>query len=196
MAPVFVTLSLGAAIGVVGAVPPGPLGVALIYRRSEAHGRDWRELGGGLLHLVICIALALAVSPLIASFFTTPWAKLGLCMACSAFGLAEILRVRASLFAGPLESVALPSRILVLKWVLILGVVICTKGPAPNVVVGLAFVAGVWLGVASWFAGLLLLANPVERAGANVLARRTILAGGGLIMLLGLSSAMHAFAPP
>lgn len=190
---------LGLAMGVLGSVAPGPLSVALIFRRTPAAVLPFPSgLGGPVVHVILCVAIALCASPLFAAGASTRLGELALGFACAAFGLAvaaaELSEARTRRPDAPLESVALSSRILILKWLLVLGTVVTGEGSASTLGWRLAFAAGVWVGVATWFGGLTLFARPAHEQSATRLVHRLVVVGAMVIALVGGSGAIRALA--
>lgn len=182
-------LLLGFASGFIGAVPPGPLSIAIIRRRSENGSGAFflTGLGGALLHFMICVAIGLALSPVLVAITRASYSRIGLSLACTAFGF-WLIRARsdASLTSDvAYPANALPSGMLIVKWILVLGTVLGISGSMPSVMWALAFAAGVWGGIAAWFAILLLLAGPGEPEAAKTFAHRVALGGAACITSVG-----------
>ena len=202
MNPLLTAASLGFVTGMIGAVAPGPLSVALIDRRtrSESGVGLWGGLGGPLVQMMVCVAIALAaVSPVLSVLGHTTWSRPVIGVGCTLFGIglaiAAGMRVPSAPSIAPddlLETGALRNRVLIVKWMVVIGTVLASTGPVPELGWGLAFGIGVWLGIAGWFSALLTLARPGSLEKAPVLTKRLIVGGAGLIVLLGAAATMRA----
>lgn len=190
---------LGFATGVIGAVAPGPLSVALIDRRTRSEsGRGlWSGLGGPVVQMMICVAIALAaVSPFLSMLGSASWSQPAIGVGCTLFGLglAITARMRAQSIVAdePFELSALRNRVLIIKWMVVIGTVLASSGPVAQLAWGLSFAIGVWMGIAGWFTALLVLARPGSPEKAPALTHRLIVGGAGLIVLLGAGATMRA----
>jgi hypothetical protein len=197
MATAFALL-FGFASGFIGAVPPGPLSIAIIRRRSENERGAFllTGLGGALLHFMICVAIGLAVSPLLVALTRAGVSRIGLSLACAAFGFSLTRASSEASFTSDAAypASALPSGMLIVKWILVLGTVLGITGPMPDVARGLAFAAGVWVGIATWFAMLLLFARPEGPEMTKAFARRVTLGGAACITSVGFLATLCALS--
>ena len=128
---------LGTLIGVFGALSPGPLAVALVARSCEPRR-------GMLTHLVVCVALGLAMGPLLRVAAETSSRKIALALAYVAFG--TILTVRHLRAGAPRELGGIE---LAARWILVVGFAAWTGLVGHNLASGLGFAGGVWAGVAA-----------------------------------------------
>ncbi len=199
MNPLLTAACLGFATGIIGAVAPGPLSVVLIDRRTRSESGQglWSGLGGPVVQMMICVAIALAaVSPFLGMLGGAAWAQPAIGVGCTLFGVGlavtAYLRGRTLDPSAPLELSALQNRVLIVKWMVVLGTVLASSGPVAELGWGLAFAIGVWVGIAGWFSALLAIARPGAPEKAPALTQRLIVGGAGLIVLLGASATMRA----
>ena len=165
-------LVLGFAIGVVGAISPGPLAVALVHK-SQAPRR------GMLTHLIVCVAVGLATGPFLRTMATTPSRKTALALAYIAFG--ALLTARHLLSNRPLGGVGLA-----IKWILVIGFAAWTGLVGTDLASGVGFACGVWAGVAAWFFGLAALGSRLGARRVDGWLRAFTLVGAGLLIAIGV----------
>jgi threonine/homoserine/homoserine lactone efflux protein len=159
----------GCAIGFVGAIPPGPAGMAIATHAAEGRGRRAIAvaLGAATVDVALCAAIALGAGPFLARLTEAPIVRLFLAVAYATLGvflLAETLLRRApkavarvapaggGYFAGVLRGVTNPS--LVANWTVVVTALTAAGALRPGPASGVAFALGVGAGVVGWFAAL------------------------------------------
>jgi threonine/homoserine/homoserine lactone efflux protein len=195
-------LLLGLVAGFLGAVPPGPVGVAVA--RHAADGQLRRAvavgLGASLVDTALSGAIALGAGPLLARFTESFAVRLFLAAAYGALGLmllAESLfkKEKASQRPAPLgfaggvaRGVVNPT--LAANWTMLVAGLTATGLYAPSPAGGVAFGLGVGIGVASYFT---LLARAVASAPGGRVAPWLRAVGGltgvGLVAAAGFGAA-------
>jgi threonine/homoserine/homoserine lactone efflux protein len=176
MSAAVLSAAAGCAIGFVGAIPPGPAGMAIATH--AAAGRQRRAisvaLGAATVDVSLCAAIALGAGPILARVTDVPVVRVFLALAYAALGvflLAETLLRRSApkaaapataapgYLAGVLRGVTNPS--LVANWTLVVTALTAAGALAPGPVSAFAFALGVGVGVVGWF---VTLARVVARA--------------------------------
>jgi threonine/homoserine/homoserine lactone efflux protein len=192
----------GCAIGFVGAIPPGPAGMAIASHAAE--GRERRAiavaLGAATVDVVLCAAIALGAGPTLARLVEAPIVRLFLAVAYAALGaflLAETLLRRAPRRAAPvrpaathtgylsgvLRGVTNPS--LLANWTLVVTALTAAGALRPGATSGLAFALGVGAGVVGWFASLAHLVSRAPRAKSAPWLRAAAGLTGVLLLVAG-----------
>lgn len=203
-------LAVGAATGFLGAIPPGPAGIAVAghaacgqSRRAVAIG-----LGSALVDFVLCAAVSLGAGSAIARLTEPPWVRASLAGVYALLGawmLARALlrrsapagaparRSRDGFAGGVLRGLANPS--LLANWTLVIAGLGAAGLLPKGAIAGLAFALGVGIGVGGWFSAL---ARIVARARGGRLAGWLRAAGAavGLVLMVGGgAAAVRALSP-
>jgi threonine/homoserine/homoserine lactone efflux protein len=208
-------LVVGAAAGFAGAIPPGPVGLAVASHASE--GRAARALrvgiGAALVDATLCAAIGLGAGPTLVRLTAPAPVRVFVAIAYAALGvflLAETLlrpgrvarpsaaptAARGDGFArGALRGVTNPS--LIANWTLVVTALGAADVLPPGPIAAFAFALGVGVGVGGWFAVLTrLVAGARARGeriapwlrGAGALTGALLLAGGGVGVVRALAT--------
>jgi threonine/homoserine/homoserine lactone efflux protein len=199
-------LALGSACGFVGAIPPGPVGLAVMRHASEDRmaAAVRSGLGGATVDTIICVAVGAGAAPTLARL-ASPAVRGSLSLIYVAIGLVVVVRelrrppvegaqppatprgARLSYAEGVLRGALNPS--LVANWALLIAFLLANRVLSPEPASSLAFALGVGVGVASWFTVLArLIASPRSASTPPRSAywvRRATLAGAVMVVLSG-----------
>ena len=224
MAAFPLALVMGFLAGFLGAIPPGPLGITCLRKSLQGQRRDATRvaLGGASVDTFICALIGFGLGWILEKVVTNPWVRGTLALFLVGYG-AKLLFVdarrdaeriepvrsrldfmpppataaedglRLPVLTGLLQGAANPA--LFLNWTLFISFLVGHRLIVPTAAGAGGFALGVGLGVFSWFAVLIQLADRWRnRAGAWV--SRSTLAAGGLLVVFGLYFTWHSFNAP
>jgi len=203
-------LLAGFAVGLFGAIPPGPVNINVIRKASQNETREALRvaLGAALVDTTICGFVAMGFGWALEKVVTNPWTRLGLALFLLAGGLkillfdrkrdAERSGARPGLTAPPkdasgfrfpflvgiLQGAANPA--LLVNWTLLISFLVGHRILPPGLPAAAAFAAGVGFGVFVWFAILVELVEKLKRHPAGEWIRKSTFAAGVLLMGFGL----------
>jgi len=216
-------LVMGFLAGFLGAIPPGPLGVTCLRKSLQGQRRDATRVafGGASVDTFICALIGFGLGWILERVVTNPWVRGTLALFLVGYG-AKLLFVDARrdaeriepvrsrldfipppasaaagglrpVLTGLLQGAANPA--LFLNWTLFISFLVGHRLFVPSAAGAGGFALGVGLGVFTWFAVLIQLADRWRnRAGAWV--SRSTLAAGGLLVVFGLYFTWHSFNAP
>jgi len=198
---------LGLLIGFLGAMPIGPLNVAVIAGalRGRARSTAALALGGALADFGYCSAAMLGLGGVLAPALATPAIRIVFSLAIVGFGLRIVLTGgraggasadppaasgRPSFAAGFLISAFNPA--VIVTWLLLSGALHASGAVGPGPLENLLFAAGAGCGMASWL--LLLLYSltrfreriPLKALRIAVRCFGLLLVGFGVVCALGI----------
>lgn len=202
-------LAVGAAAGFLGAIPPGPAGLAVAGHAASGHSRRAVAvgLGSALVDLVLCAVIALGAGPALARLTEPPWIRASLAAVYALVGavlLAKALRRRRApappaassrdgFAGGVLRALANPS--LLANWSLVVAGLGAAGLLPKGLLAGLAFALGVGLGSGSWFSALTRIVSRVRAAKLAVWLQAAGAAVGLMLLLGGGAATVHALLP-
>jgi hypothetical protein len=207
-------LAVGFVAGLVGAMPPGPLSVALMHRGAAGDRGVWlvAGLGGAVAHLIFLVAIGLGTTPVLLTLAERNVVRLMLAVGVIAWALAMVARgvlqsVRSpELFTGgpsaaaelhsaaAMESQVIGFGMLAAKWIVVLGFALANGPLVLGTLPLVLFACGVWSGILAWFSLLPRLGARATATGIPALGRAinytasaAMLASGiaGLVRVLG-----------
>ena len=191
MLDVVTSLGIGLITGFIGAIPPGPVGIAVMQRAAEGDRRAALRigLGGAALDTLICACIAFGAGPFLATLASNSTVRIALSAICAAVGVFIIVealvrphrhrrRLLASASAKASGAAALkpkpaPTQFLdgvlraaanpssFLSWLLVVAALTGSGILKSGPLDGASFALGIGLGVFGWFA---LVAHIVDRA--------------------------------
>jgi threonine/homoserine/homoserine lactone efflux protein len=212
---------MGFLAGFIGAIPPGPLGVTCLRKSLQGNRRDAYRvaIGGAAVDTFICALIGLGLGWILEKVVTNPWVRGLLALFLVGYG-AKLLLVdarrdadrsdpgtsrlfftprpahapegasRLPVLTGLLQGAANPA--LFVNWTLFISFLVGHRLFVPSASGAGGFALGVGLGVFSWFASLIELADRWRsRAGAWV--SRTTVVAGALLVAFGLFSTWRSF---
>lgn len=203
-------LLAGFAVGLLGAIPPGPVNVNVIRKASLVQTRAALRvaLGAALVDTVICGFVAMGFGWALERVVTNPWTRLGLALFLLAAGLkilffdrdrdAERGAVRPGLTAPPKEVSGSRFPLLVgvllgaanpalfVNWTLLISFLVGHRLLPPGLLPAGVFAAGVGIGVFVWFLVLVELVERLRNHPAGEWIRYSSLGAGVLLLGFGL----------
>jgi threonine/homoserine/homoserine lactone efflux protein len=203
-------LLAGFAVGLFGAIPPGPVNVSVIRKASRNETREALRvaLGAALVDTAIVGILAMGFGWMLEKVVTNPWTRLGLALFLLAGGLKilfvdrkrdaerdaprpgltatpkEVSGFRFPLVVGVLQGAANPA--LVVNWTLLISFLVGHRILPPGLLPAGVFAVGVGLGVFAWFAILVELVERLRRHPAGEWIRHSSFVAGVLLLGFGL----------
>jgi threonine/homoserine/homoserine lactone efflux protein len=194
-------LAAGCIAGFLGAIPPGPVGLAVLRGASERRLRDAIHvgLGGATVDTLICAAVGVGAGPTLARL-ASPAVRGTLSLAYAAIGAVVLVReLRRRPPAGSVPTLPRPptpsygqglargalNPTLFASWGLVIAFLLANGIIAPRPSSTLPFAAGAGIGVALWFALLAhLVASPRPRW-TDSWVRRATVAGAVSVVVSG-----------
>ncbi len=205
-----VALLAGLAVGLFGAIPPGPVNINVIRKASRNETREALRvaIGAALVDTAICGFVAMGFGWALEKVVTNPWTRLGLALFLLASGLKilfldrkrdaerngarpgltappkEVSGFRFPLLVGVLQGAANPA--LLVNWTLLISFLVGHRILPPGLLPGGLFAIGVGLGVFSWFAILVELVEKLKKHPAGVWIHHSTFVAGVLLLGFGL----------
>ena len=203
-------LLAGFAVGLFGAIPPGPVNINVIRKASQNATREALRvaLGAALVDTVVCGFVAMGFGWVLEKVVTNPWTRLGLALFLLGSGLkilfldrrrdAEPDRARPGLTATPkevaggrfpllvgvLQGAANPA--LFVNWTLLISFLVGHRLLPSGLLPAGVFAVGVGVGVFAWFLVLTELVEKLKRHPAGEWIRHSTFAAGVLLLAFGL----------
>ena len=196
--------SVGCLIGFVGAIPPGPAGMAIATHAAEGRARRAIAvaLGAATVDVMLCAAIALGAGPFLARLTEPSIVRVFLAAAYAGLGvllLVETLLRRTPRKAAPVGAVAAPpantgyfagvvrgvtNPRLLANWTMVVTALTAAGVLGAGRASAAAFALGVGVGVVGWFAAL---AHVVARTPRGKSAPWLRAAGGrtGVLLIVG-----------
>lgn len=203
-------LLAGFAVGLFGAIPPGPVNVNVIRKASLSQTREALRvgLGAALVDTVICGFVAMGFGWVMEKVVNNPWTRLGLALFLFASGVKilvfdrkkdadrnamapgltappkEVSGFRFPLLVGVLQGAANPA--LFVNWTLIISFLVGHRILPTGLLAGATYAVGVGVGVFVWF---FILTELVERLKSHPVGewiRNSTFAAGVLLVAFGL----------
>lgn len=204
-----VALLAGFVVGLLGAIPPGPVNVNVIRKASQNETREALRvaLGAALVDTAICGFVAMGFGWVLEKVVTNPWTRLGLALFLLAGGLKillfdrkrdlerngrpgltappkDVTGFRFPLVVGVLLGAANPA--LFVNWTLIISFLVGHRMLPPGLAPAGVFAVGVGLGVFVWFLVLTELVERLRKHPAGEWIRHSTFAAGVLLLGFGL----------
>lgn len=202
-------LLVGFAVGLFGAIPPGPVNINVIRKASRAETREALRvaLGAALVDTVLCGFVAMGFGWALEKVVANPWTRLGLALFLLAGGLKILLLdprrdaernarpgltappkeaagFRFPLLVGVLQGAANPA--LLVNWTLLISFLVGHRILPPGLVPSGVFAVGVGFGVFAWFAILVELVERLRNHPAGEWIHKSSFAAGVLLLGFGL----------
>ena len=202
-------LLAGFAVGLFGAIPPGPVNVNVIRKASLSETREALRvaLGAALVDTVICGFVAMGFGWVLEKVVTNPWTRLGLALFLLAGGLKilfldrrrdlgqaarpgltatpkEVSGFRFPFLVGVLQGAANPA--LLVNWTLLISFLVGHRILPPGLLPAGVFAGGVGLGVFAWFAILVELVERLRNHPSGEWIHKSSFAAGVLLLGFGL----------
>lgn len=203
-------LLAGVAVGLFGAIPPGPVNVNVIRKASLNQTREALRvgLGAALVDTVICGFVAMGFGWVLEKVVNNPWTRLGLALFLLASGLKilvfdrrrdaerdvtgpgltappkEVSGSRFPLLVGVLQGAANPA--LFVNWTLIISFLVGHRILPAGLLAGATFAVGVGVGVFTWFFILTELVERLKNHPSGEWIRKSTFAAGVLLIAFGL----------
>jgi threonine/homoserine/homoserine lactone efflux protein len=202
-------LLVGFAVGLFGAIPPGPVNVNVIRKASRAETREALRvaLGAALVDTVICGFVAMGFGWALEKVVANPWTRLGLALFLLASGLKilvldrkrdaekaarpgltappkEVSGFRFPLLVGVLQGAANPA--LFVNWTLLISFLVGHRILPTGLLPAGVFAVGVGLGVFTWFAILVELVERLRAHPSGEWIHKSSFAAGVLLLGFGL----------
>jgi threonine/homoserine/homoserine lactone efflux protein len=197
--------ALGCVAGFLGALPPGPVGMALVQhaREGRASSAVRIALGAASVDTAVCTLLALGAGPILQRLTAHAAARMTLSAVCLVTGVMLMmteLRRRsvprfdgspiASYASGVLRALANPA--LAANWTLLMAALLAHGLLLPGRTFGLAFAVGAGVGVICWFGLLVRLVGGARGRAIEPWLRAGTAVGGATLVVSGLIGAVHA----
>ena len=203
-------LLAGFAVGLFGAIPPGPVNINVIRKASLNETREALRvaLGAALVDTVICGLVAMGFGWVLEKVVTNPWTRLGLSLFLLGGGLKILLfdRRRGAEGDGPRPGLTAPPKdVSGFRFPLLVGVLLGAANPAlfvnwtllisflvghrllpPGLLAAATFAIGVGVGVFVWFLVLTKLVERLKSHPAGEWIHHSTFAAGVLLMGFGL----------
>ncbi|MBI5444820.1 MAG: LysE family transporter [Deltaproteobacteria bacterium] len=205
-----IALLAGFAVGLFGAIPPGPVNFNVIRKASRNETREALRvaLGAALVDTAICGFVAMGFGWALEKVVTNPWTRLGLALFLLAGGLKILVfdrrrdagrrRKTAGLTAPPkdapgfrfpflvgvLQGAANPT--LLVNWTLIISFLVGHRILPPGLLTAAIFAVGVGVGVFTWFTILVELVEKLNKHPAGEWIQKSSFAAGVLLICFGL----------
>ncbi len=205
-----VALLAGFAVGLFGAIPPGPVNVNIIRKASLNQTREALRvgLGAALVDTVICGFVAMGFGWVLEKVVSNPWTRLGLALFLLGSGLKilvfdrrrdaerdatgpgltappkEVKGFRFPLLVGVLQGAANPA--LFVNWTLIISFLVGHRILPTGLLAGATFAVGVGIGVFTWFFILTELVERLKSHPAGEWIKKSTFAAGVLLLAFGL----------
>ncbi len=203
-------LLVGFAVGLFGAIPPGPVNFNVIRKASQNQTREALRvgLGAALVDTVICGFVAMGFGWVLEKVVNNPWTRLGLALFLLAGGLKilvfdrknesrsddprtgltappkEVAGFRFPLLVGVLQGAANPA--LFLNWTLIITFLVGHRILPTGLLPAGVFAVGVGVGVFVWFVILTELVERLKSHPAGDWIRHSTFGAGVLLLAFGL----------
>ncbi|MBK8597126.1 MAG: LysE family transporter [Holophagales bacterium] len=204
-------LLAGFAVGLFGAIPPGPVNINVIRKASQNQTREAHRvaMGAALVDTAICGFVAMGFGWALEKVVTNPWTRLGLALFLLAGGLKilifdrkkdtagrddarpgltappkEVSGFRFPFLVGVLQGAANPA--LLVNWTLLISFLVGHRILPPGLPAAAAFAVGVGLGVYAWFAILVELVERLKDHPAGEWIRHSTFGAGILLLAFGL----------
>ncbi|MDL2717934.1 MAG: LysE family transporter [Acidobacteriota bacterium] len=224
MAAFPLALVMGFLAGFIGAIPPGPLNVTCLRKSLQGHRRDAYRVafGGAAVDTFICALIGLGLGWILEKVVTNPWVKGPLALFLVAYGAKLLLvdarrdagrtdpeksrlgftpnpsearggLVRLPVLTGLLQGAANPA--LFVNWTFFISFLVGHRLFVPSPAGAGGFALGVGIGVFSWFALLIELADR-WRSRAGAWASRSTIFAGVLLVAFGIYFTFRTFGIP
>ncbi len=202
-------LLAGFAVGLFGAIPPGPVNFNVIRKASQNDTREALRvaLGAALVDTAICGFVAMGFGWMLERVVTNPWTRLGLALFLFAGGVKilffdkkrdaerngrpgltappkEASGFRFPLLVGVLQGAANPA--LFVNWTLIISFLVGHRILPAGLLAAAVFAVGVGVGVFAWFAILVELVERLKKHPAGEWIHNSAFAAGVLLLGFGL----------
>ncbi len=202
-------LLAGFAVGLFGAIPPGPVNVNVIRKASLSETREALRvaLGAALVDTVICGFVAMGFGWVLEKVVTNPWTRLGLALFLLAGGLKilfldrrrdlgqaarpgltatpkEVSGFRFPFLVGVLQGAANPA--LLVNWTLLISFLVGHRILPGGLLPAGVFAVGVGVGVFAWFAILVELVEKLRKHPAGEWIHKSTFVAGILLLGFGL----------
>lgn len=205
-----VALLAGFAVGLFGAIPPGPVNFNVIRKASQNQAREALRvaLGAALVDTVICGFVAMGFGWMLEKVVNNPWTRLGLALFLLAGGVKilffdrkrgaerdgagtgltappkEVAGFRFPLLVGVLQGAANPA--LFVNWTLIISFMVGHRILPAGLLSAGVFAVGVGIGVFVWFLILTELVERLKSHPAGEWIQQSTFAAGVLLLAFGL----------
>lgn len=203
-------LLAGFAVGLFGAIPPGPVNFNVIRKASQNQAREALRvaLGAALVDTVICGFVAMGFGWMLEKVVNNPWTRLGLALFLLAGGVKilffdrkrgaerdgagtgltappkEVAGFRFPLLVGVLQGAANPA--LFVNWTLIISFMVGHRILPAGLLSAGVFAVGVGIGVFVWFLILTELVERLKSHPAGEWIQQSTFAAGVLLLAFGL----------
>lgn len=203
-------LLAGFAVGLFGAIPPGPVNVNVVRKASLNETREALRvaLGAALVDTVLCGFVAMGFGWVLEKAVTNPWTRLGLALFLLAGGLKvlfldrrrdagrngarpgltappkEVSGFRFPFLVGVLQGAANPA--LLVNWTLLISFLVGHRILPTGLLPSAVFAVGVGVGVFTWFAILVELVEKLRKHPAGEWIRESSFVAGVLLLGFGL----------
>ena len=203
-------LLAGFAVGLFGAIPPGPVNINVIRKASQNETREALRvaLGAALVDTAICGFVTMGFGWVLEKVVTNPWTRLGLALFLLAGGLKilifdrkrdaerdgtgagltappkQVSGFRFPFLVGVLQGAANPA--LLVNWTLLISFLVGHRILPPGLPAAATFAIGVGVGVFSWFAILVELVEKLKAHPSGEWIRKSTFAAGVLLLGFGL----------
>ncbi len=183
-----VALLAGFAVGLFGAIPPGPVNFNVIRKASQNQTREALRvaLGAALVDTVICGFVAMGFGWMLERVVNNPWTRLGLALFLLAGGVKpkEVAGFRFPLLVGVLQGAANPA--LFVNWTLIISFLVGHRILPAGLLPAGVFAIAVGAGVFVWFLILTELVEKLKSHPAGEWIKQSTFAAGVLLLAFGL----------
>jgi threonine/homoserine/homoserine lactone efflux protein len=203
-----ISLAVGFVAGLVGAMPPGPLSVALMHRGANGDRGAWlfAGLGGAVTHLIFLIAIGLGTTPVLLTLAERNVVRLVLALGVIAWAVAFVarssMRARETVAdpangaaalhgATAMESQVTGFGMLAAKWIVVLGFALANGPLVLGTIPLVLFAAGVWTGALAWFSLLPRLGARATAAGIPSLGRVVSYVAAAVMLASGLAGLLR-----